>query len=284
MSDKPAYAVYIDEAGDPGIKTKTSTTDQSLEWFTLAAVVVDIRRDSDVIDWVRDMREAVRSQSHLAPLHYRKLSSPNQRRVCRMLSTKPVRLFVVASHKTNMRGYQNRKMGKPLGKGEFYNWCVRLLLERVSGWCSRRSLLDHEAVRPMKLYFSERGGHDYEHLFAYLRLLEQQSLNGGLYLKARHIVPGMVRREHCFVKPHDTMAGLQLADIVASAFFQAANTRSTTHDLEPAQSLKSRIAKEGTKRDAVDFGLTAWPRPAQAPIPAQDRPIFEFFGYGFEER
>lgn len=138
----PAHIVYIDEAGDPGVKTKADTSDQALEWFTLGAVVVDARRDADVVDWLRDMREAVRAQSSLSPLHYRKLSSSNQRRVCRMLATKPVRLFAVATHKTNMRGYQNERMGKPLGRGEFYNWCVRLLLERVTCWCARRSKRD----------------------------------------------------------------------------------------------------------------------------------------------
>lgn len=280
--ESPAYVVYIDEAGDPGIKTKADTSDQALEWFTLGAVVVDIRRDPDVVDWLRDMREAVRAQSLLSPLHYRKLSQSNQRRVCRMLSTKPVRLFAVATHKTNMRGYQNERMGKSLGKGEFYNWCVRLLLERVSSWCARRSKREFGEVRPAKVIFSERGGHDYEHLFAYLGILEQQTLHGGLVLKARHIVPGVIRRNQCIVRPHGVIAGLQLADITASALFQAANTSSRTHDLEPARSLRTRIAREGKQPSPADFGLTAWPRPVHAPIPEQDRPIFEDYGYLFE--
>lgn len=278
----PAYVVYIDEAGDPGIKTKADTSDQALEWFTLSAVVVDVRRDPDVVDWLRDMREAVRAHSLLAPLHYRKLSTSNQRRVCRMLATKPVRLFSVATHKTNMRGYQNERMGKPLGKGEFYNWCVRLILERVTGWCAARSKRDFNEVRPIKLIFSERGGHDYDHLFSYLQLLEQQALHGGLVLKARHIVPGTVRRDLCIVRRHNTMAGLQLADITASAIFQAANASSTTHDLEPAKALKARVAREGKRKDPADFGLTAWPRPSQAPFPLNDQPIFEEYGYRFE--
>lgn len=280
-SSSPAYVVYIDEAGDPGIKTKSDTSDQALEWFTLGTVVVDIRRDRDVVDWLRDMREAVRAQSLLSPIHYRKLSQSNQLRVCRMLSTKPVRLFAVASHKTNMRGYQNERMGKPLGRGEFYNWCVRLLLERVSKWCARRSQKDYNGIRPLKLMFSERGGHDYDHLFAYLEMLEHQTLNGGLVLKARHIIPGMVKRNLCVVKPHSAVAGLQLADITASAIFQAANTNAATHDLEPARALKPRVAREGKRQDPADFGLTAWPRPVQAPIPECDRPLFQEYGYRF---
>lgn len=280
---KPGYVVYIDEAGDPGIKTKADTSDQALEWFTLGAVVVDIRRDPEVVGWVRDMREAVRTQTLLSPIHYRKLSQSNQRRVCRMLSSKPVRLFAVATHKTNMRGYQNTRMGKPLGRGEFYNWCIRLLLERISTWCARRAKRDFGKIRPMKLVFSERGGHDYEHLFKYLAVLEQQTLNGGLFLKAKHIIPGLVRRELCLVQPHSMIAGLQLADITASAIFQAANTNSTTHDLEPALSLKARAAREGSKHSPADFGLTAWPRPDQAPIPLRDRLIFEKYGYYFRE-
>jgi hypothetical protein len=283
MSESAAFAVYIDEAGDPGIRTKAPSEIRAPEWFTMAAMVVDIRRDPDVLDWARDMREAVRTQTLLSPLHYRNLSSPNQRRVCRMLSTKPVRIFVVASHKTNMRGYQNMRMGKPLGRGEFYNWCIRLLLERVSVWCARRSQKEFGSVRPMKIFFSERGGHDYDHLFSYLEILDQQAKHGGLVLKARHIIPGTVERAQCVVRPHNALAGLQLADIAASAFFQAANTAASTHDLEPARSLKSRVAREASKRDAADFGLTAWPRPSQAPIPKSDRAIFEFYGYRFDD-
>lgn len=188
MKERYQFVVYIDEAGDPGVRAKMPVG--ASEWFVVSAAVVSSERDVDVVDWLRDMREAVRMQQRQT-LHYRNLSQSNRERVCRMLSTKNVRLFTVASHKTNMRGRRNPRMGKALGKDEFYNWCLRLLLERVTSWCARRAKKDGLDGCAAKIVFSERGGHDYQHLRAYLDLLEAQAVSGHGYKLARQIVPGV---------------------------------------------------------------------------------------------
>ncbi|MEG8015890.1 DUF3800 domain-containing protein [Sphingomonas sp. 22R3R2A-7] len=273
-----SFTAYIDEAGDPGIKAKTPVG--ASEWFVVSAAVVSTERDHDVVDWLRDMREAVRMQQRQT-LHYRNLSQSNRHRVCRMLSTKHVRLFTVASHKTNMRGRRNHRIGKPLGKDEFYNWCLRLLLERVTSWCSRRAVLEGLENRSARIVFSERGGHDYHHLKAYLDLLEAQAVSGHGVKLAREIVPGVITPDLVEVQRHDTLAGLQLADIAASAFFQAANIR-TAEDLEPAFALQPRVARDLRARSAADFGLLRLPFKQHGEIPEVSRPLFEKFGYSWE--
>jgi len=271
--------VYIDEAGDPGIKQKPATAlAGASEWFVVAAVVVSDVRDRDTVDWVRDMREAVRAQSRV-PLHYRKLSPPNQARVCRMLATKDVRIFAVASHKTNMRGHQNKRMGSALGRGEFYNWCLRLLLERVTRWCANRSIKAGRKIEPARLVFSERGGHDYSHLKAYIDMLKMQANAGTTFLKAREIVPEVLDAQLCEVRSHSMLAGLQLADIAASAFLQGADSLSPAFTITPALELRKRVAKAPSQRAAADFGLLRVPFRHQAEIPIGDRPMFEQFGY-----
>lgn len=271
------FVAYIDEAGDPGVKAAGASA--ASEWFLVSAVVVSADRDRDVVDWVRDMREAVRTQQR-HPIHYRKLSPTNRQRVCRMLSTKSVRIFTIASHKTNMRGRQNPRMGKPMGRGEFYNWMLRLLLERVTIWCAHRAKVDGIGGAVLKPIFSERGGHDYSHLQSYLRLLQMQAENGGAVLRARQIVPGVIDHTLIEIRPHADLAGLQLADIAASAFFQAVNVAEPA-DLMPARSLKARTAKDVGKREAAEFGLLRLPFPQHGDIPVESRPIFEDFGYGF---
>lgn len=216
----PRYVVYIDEAGDPGVKQKSAAElEAASEWFVVSAVVIRDAREQDAPAWIADMREAVRAQGR-SPIHYRKLSRSNQARVCRMLAGKDVRIFIVASHKTNMRGYQNKRIGSSFGRGEFYNWCLRLLLERVTQWCANRSKVEKRGIEAARIIFSERGGHDYTHLRGYIDTLCAQAETGRTFLKAKEVVPGVLHAGLCDVRPHSGLAGLQLADIAASAFFQ----------------------------------------------------------------
>lgn len=276
------FVAYIDEAGDPGIKLKSSSSGGASEWFVISAVVVSVEKDPDVPIWVADMREAVRSQQR-SPLHYRKLSPSNQQRVCRMLSSKHVRIFTVASHKTNMRGRKNPRMTGRMDRGEFYNWCLRLLFERVTEWCYKRAMRDFDEPRPVRTVFSQRGGHDYEHLRDYLRKMDLQALNGGLVLTARKIIPGMLPPALCEVWPHDRRAGLQLADIAASAMFQAVEAQSPTHSLDGARSLRDRTARDKRGGVPATCGLMLMPLPHQGSIPIESRPIFEDYGYRFPD-
>jgi hypothetical protein len=273
------YVVYVDEAGDPGIKQKGATARaMASEWFVLSAMVVSAARDRDVPGWAADMRDAVRKPA-LERLHYRNLSAPNRVRVARMLARKDVRLFTVASHKTNMRGYQNSRMGGSFGRGEFYNWCLRLLLERVSDWCARRSKRERGEIEVAKVVFSERGGHDYAHLYGYLDTLTMQAEQGTTFLKARQIVPGVLQTAYCRVEADQRVAGLQLVDIVASAFFEAADSTQPNYSLSSARELKARSAIGHRQSNQADYGLLRLPFPHRGEIRVEDRPLFELFGY-----
>lgn len=281
MGMDPKFLVYIDEAGDPGVKPKSTDERLWTDWFSLSAVVVRATRDLEVVDWVADMREAVRSHGTKG-LHYRTLSETNRERVTRMLGRKPVRIFALASLKDTMRDHYNPVLGRANDK-EFYNWCLRLLLERVTEWCYRKCLADNEPVAPAKIMFSERGGHDYHELRAYLTRLEAQTLTKTLVLKKRGLAPGIIFSSHCQVRPHADVAGLQLADIAASAIFQAACSVGNKHCLKPAQNLKPVFPKCARTKRIADFSLLRLPFAHQGTIPLEDRPIFEHFGYKFEK-
>jgi hypothetical protein len=106
-----------------------------------------------------------------------------------------------------------------------------------------------------------------------------QAEAGTTFLKAREIVPEVLDARLCEVRPHSNLAGLQLADIAASAFFQDVESKSPSYTIDPATELKSRVAKAPGKRVAADFGLLRLPFRHQAEIPVDDRPLFEQFGY-----
>ncbi|KXU29223.1 hypothetical protein A0J57_18205 [Sphingobium sp. 22B] len=275
----PKFQVFIDEAGDPGVKPKDDDERHWTDWFTVSAVVVSNSRKLDIIDWVKDMNEAVRNVNANA-LHYRNLSAPNQARVCRMLGRKPLRLFVVASHKDSMRDHYNPKLGRANDK-EFYNWCLRLLLERVTEWCYRRGRKDEDKDCSAEVIFSRRGGHKYPELRTYLKKLEAQTLTQTLVLNAKGIAPGVLSHDRLRVEQDSEIAGLQLADITASSVFNAVNTLASRHDLEPARSLKPRLTNAHRSRFPAGAGLLMLPFKHQGMIPADDQPFFEECGYRF---
>lgn len=79
--------------------------------------------------------------------------------------------------------------------------------------------------------------------------------------------------------PHEKSAGAQLADVVASSFFQATNTSGQgSWDCQLAQMLKPRI----WERDGVyeNAGLSLHPTPyTKAQLSERQKQIFRFYGF-----
>lgn len=275
----PTFQVFIDEAGDPGVKPKVIDGPHLTDWFVVSAVVVSYQKRLDVVDWVRDLNEAVRNLNSDA-LHYRNLSEPNRARVCRMLGRKPCRIFAVASHKDSMRRHYNPNLGRANDK-IFYNWCLRLLLERVTEWCYRRGHKDLDGDCTAEVIFSHRGGHNYLDLEDYLKKLEAQTLTKKLVLDAKGIAPGVLSPSRLQVEESERIAGLQLADISASAIFNAANSLASKHCLDPARALIPRIAKVYRSKRVAGAGVLMLPFRHQGDIPESDRKFFIECGYDF---
>ena len=138
----------------------------------------------------------------------------------------PVRIFTVASNKKNMRRHQNERAGKIPSKQWFYNWLVRILMERLTDWCLRYSQKHKLPRRHVKLMFSQSGGHSYSQTAAYHELLKVQG-QSGTYLK-KWVPRSEVMSMHLVeAHPHYAFAGLQLADIAASSFYQAVDNLDT---------------------------------------------------------
>jgi hypothetical protein len=223
------------------------------------------------------MRAAANS-TQAGALHYHRITAARRAQVCRVLAQKPVQAFVMASHKSNMREYVNERIGAMLESGKFYNWCLRLLLERVTAWAELWFARERRPLAPIRIVFARRG-HDYDHFFSYVDLLRMQAEAGTLFLRGPGLTPILLDRTHWAVESAESRAGLQLADTVASAFYQAANTASTTWDLEPAKSLREII--HSSQRGAANTGVTLWPLPHQAAVPQEARTIFREYGYEF---
>jgi hypothetical protein len=185
--------------------------------------------------------------------------------------------------KKNMRGHRNphaEAKANPLTPHQyFYNFCLRLILERVTDYCYRRSMRQLGHPGHVKVIFSQRGGHTYGHTFAYGEILKLQSRAGTTFLQKRTINWQVVDRRLMEELPHGSSAGLQLADIVASSFYQAVDVLPPTK-WEPmnAKLLQPRMATEDDLYR--DYGVALQPTPPRkAKLLRQQREIFEFYRY-----
>lgn len=280
IAEDYAYVLYIDEAGDDGLK-RVAPLDHggSSEWLCIGGFLVRAENEPLVPSWVDNIRSDIdATQSDV--LHYRRLSPTKRRRACELLAKLPCQIFVVCSNKKNMRGHTNERAAKMGGTQWFYNYCVRLLMERVTEFCLYDSREKYRRARPVKVIFSERGNHSYGQTKAYWEWLRAQSIAGTTHLDKRVIRHEVVRFGLVDYVSHKVEAGLQLADVVASAFFQATDTASQKWAIEPAKALRRRVAEEA--KSTADFGVVLQPTPAwRADLNPRQELIFRFYGYRF---
>lgn len=275
------YVAYIDEAGDPGLnKVRPIDADGASEWLVLSAVVIQAKREAGVVEWVDAIRQGI-GITQRRYLHYRDLSDTRKRAVTRCISELPLRGFAICSNKKNMRGYRNANAEKIPSQQWFYNWCLRLLLERVTAFCADHSMKEWGGLRKIKVEFSRRGGHRYSQTRAYHYYLRHQQQSAGLYLTKRQPVSGMLETDLMEDHPHQNRAGLQLADAIASAFYQAIDCLGPgAWVVDPAKLLSPIMAKEND--NPRDFGVALFPTPPwKAKLSADQRTIFEHYGYDF---
>ncbi|HEV7738113.1 MAG TPA: DUF3800 domain-containing protein [Chlamydiales bacterium] len=274
------YIAYIDESGDPGIKgVEPVVQNGATEWFSLGALVMKKETDADTVGWVQRLNAQIHNQK--LDLHYSHLTSKQRRVVCNTIAGLPVRCFAVISNKKNMSGYTNLRAEAARGASAnetFYNFCVRVLLERVTEFVLRRSMMDHAKPKHVHIIFSERGGVRYEQTIAYLDILMNQARSGQTFLEAREIEWEVMHPQLIEKELHSKSAGLQLADSIASSFRFAADVAHPRHNLADAKLLKPRM---WTKNGYFAYhGVTFLPwNPRAAKLSDAQKAIFKFYGY-----
>lgn len=275
------YIAYIDEAGDPGLKrVRPLDENGASEWLVLSAVVVRLPREPHVLGWVEQIVQNLEIRQR-SDLHYRTLSPTRKLAAAEQIAELPLRGFAICSNKKNMRGYRNPRAERMSSQQWFYNWCIRLLLERVTAFCESRTIKDHGKRLPIKLEFSERGGIRYSQTAAYQYYLKHQQAGDQIYLKKREPITKMLDWDLMEAHPHEARAGLQLADFVASSFYQAIDCLGPGQWLtQPAERLKQIMATEAGFHH--DFGVSLFPTPpSRAKLTPDQKKIFEHYGYDF---
>lgn len=160
----------------------------------------------------------------------------------------------------------------------FYNDCVRLLMERVTEICLKNSMEQVGIPQYLRVIFSKRGGHSYGQTKAYWGLLKRQAAGATTLLNKREIRHEVLRYNLVDYVPHNQNAGLQLADIVASSFYQAVDTEGRNWDSHYAKLLKPMVAIENGS--AADFEVALQPtNPRVLKLAKNKKEIFNYYGY-----
>jgi hypothetical protein len=241
----PYYLAFIDEAGDPGLKTvRPIDAAGGTERLCLSAVLMRAKYQAALVGWVQSILSKAGALNR-PDLHYRNLPNEKKRIVAKEVTQLPIRGFVLASNKKNMRGYRNVRAERVRSKQWFYNFCLRLLLERVTDCCYRQAIRERAKNRFLKIVYSERLSHSYAQTAAYQELLKMQAKGSALLLSKRRIMWEVLDWRLAEPVSHKLSAGAQLADVVASAFYQAADTLPPTKwNNEFAKVLMPSMAKE----------------------------------------
>lgn len=274
------YIAYIDEAGDDGLASiRPLNPKGSSEWLIVSAVVVKANREDEVKTWVDDIIDGL-WRFHGRGLHFKKFNENKKAYVTECLSSLSARYFVVCSNKKNMQGYTNPLADKIPSKNWFYCWMTRLLLERVTDWVSWRSMKDFGEIKKVKIEFSNRGGLSYSQMAAYFQWINYQGSN--TFLRFGKIHWNTIDYDLLKVYPHYDRAGLQLADVVASAFFKACDIHNTGGcDPRFAMLLRSRMARFQDKPSELHagYGVKLMPSLRGAKLLSEQEVIFRHYGY-----
>lgn len=278
MSDT-GYIVYIDEAGDFGLRNVAAEDRPGAsEWLVMGAAVVRKRNETAVPQWLRAIRDEAKNTQPL-DLHFRKLSDRQKLIVCEKTADLRMRLFVVISNKRNMEGHRNHAAQRvSKHKHWFYWWLSRLLLERVTGFCAETNIRERTPGQKLQIEFSRRKDMRRHEFTDYFTRLWAQRENA--FLNKRCIDWSVFDFEKVHFYDHETRAGLQFADIVASSFYQAANTYPNVNCCSDYARLLMPRIHHPVGGSMLDEGFTVWPYSlAEANLGNEQKQIFRDYGY-----
>lgn len=206
-----SFVAYIDESGCEGFKFLPDEQGSS-RWFVLSALVFRKENDLQAVQLAKTARELLKKPVKHA-LHFRNLKHEHRVPLARLIGNATARTVSVLIHKPSIAD----PLPFQLQAFSLYRYASRLLVERVSWLCR-----DHRRAGAgdgrVELIYSNRSAMSYEDLCDYLRRLRDGTEANGGHVDWSVIDPTLIRAVN-----HEQLAGLQLADTVASGVYFAAN-------------------------------------------------------------
>lgn len=240
-----SFVAYIDESGDEGFKFNPDGSGSS-RWFILSAVVVRKTNDSQIVAGAKRAREALKFDLK-QQIHFCKLRHEQRVPVARVIGNLPVKTVSILIHKPSIADPEIFQQDAY----SLYRYASRLLLERIS-WLCRDHRKKDEGDGRVQLIYSNRSAMSYEDLRAYISQLHHKPNGQTVNIDWDVIDENMVRAVN-----HEKMAGLQLADVVASSIYQAVNpNRYGDTETKYFEMLAKTVYQRKSKHEG--YGLKFW--------------------------
>ncbi|HMN44223.1 MAG TPA: DUF3800 domain-containing protein [Povalibacter sp.] len=240
-----SFVVYVDESGDEGFAFRSDGSGSS-RWFVMSALVLRKANDSQAVAVARDIRQLLSKPVNHA-LHFRNLRHEQRIPVARLIGQMPARTVSILIHKPSIEEPE-------IFQQQAYALCryaSRLLLERVS-WLCRDNRKTDDGDGRAELVFSNRSAMSYDDLRQYLTGLKQEREGRDVRIDWNAIDPARVRAVN-----HDQLAGLQLADAVAtSAYYSVTVNRYGDVEDRYLRSISPTIYRRDGRVEG--YGLKFW--------------------------
>ena len=264
---RPSFRVYIDESGEEGFVFHPDGTGSS-RWLILSAVVTRQENDLQVVRLMEKVRQLLGRQPR-QPLHFCKLGHPQRIVYAREIAQAQLRTASVLIHKPSIREPERFQSQKHL----LYRYACRYLLERVSWLCRDHRKADAGDGRA-EIIFSNRSQMSYDDLRNYLRKLCDDSNVLTVNVDWSVVDPDFIRAVE-----HSQLAGLQVADAVASSLYAAINPNQYG-DTEGRYAKLLLPTCYRHKGAVLGYGLKFWPGDFEAL--KKENPQLEPFAEGLK--
>ncbi|MFN3408989.1 MAG: DUF3800 domain-containing protein [Limisphaerales bacterium] len=248
MSARASFIAYVDESGDEGFVFNADGSGSS-RWFVLSAAVIRQTNDLQMVHCLKEVR-AVLKKEPKTPLHFVDLKHEQRVPYIRRVGALPIRTVSVLVYKPLIAEPENFQNTKYL----LYRYATRLLLERIS-WLGRDHRKPGEGDGFTEIVFSNRSNMSYEDIREYLRLLRRLAEANPLQVQ---VDPTVIDPERIRAVKHSKLAGLQVADAVASGLHFALKVN-RYGETEPGYLPHLKRTLYRHKGEAMGYGLKFWP-------------------------
>lgn len=244
----PSFVVYIDESGDEGFVFNGDGSGSS-RWFVLSAAVIRKENDLQMVSCLKAVREVL-GKPPKTPLHFVDLKHEQRVPYIRRVGDLPIRTVNVLVHKPLIAEPEKFQNTKYL----LYRYATRMLLERVS-WLCRDHRQAGEGDGFAEIIFSNRSNMSYDEIRDYLSLLIRQHDDDPQKVQ---IVPTVIDPGRIRSVEHSKLAGLQVADAVASGFhFAVKVNRYGETETGYLPHLKKTLYRH--QKTVLGYGIKVWP-------------------------